>query len=403
MSGKRMYIVFIACYLVLQASSLCYGSKRALVIGNGEYAGVPLRNPLNDANDITSTLEKLGFAVTKKTNATQQEMEEAIRAFGNQLQASDTALFYFSGHGSQVDGINYLLPIGADIRSENEVKYKAVDAGMVLDKIEQSGSHLNIIILDACRNNPYRGVRSASRGLAVMSASSGTLIAYATAPGTVAFDGEGKNSPYTKNLLNAMQMPGLKIEDVFKTVRRAVMAETQNKQVPWEASSLIGDFYFVSEQPPQQEQPQTMLPVRREFISEVTASSTLKPQRDSKGTSYRYDPQNAVDGDLNTAWVEGVSEHGIHEWLKVTFTRAVLIKTITLIGGYKSQNNDRIKILTLSFSDGSSQTVSLADTLDPQTFQLTSPRVTNWIQFIIGDVYPGTRFKDTPISEITFE
>jgi len=173
-------------------------------------------------------------------------MENAIRDFGKRLQSGDTALFYFSGHGIQVDGMNYLLPIGTKIDSVDEIKYKAVNANMVLDKLEQAGSQVNIIILDVCRNNPFARFRSLQRGLALMASPSGTLIAYATSPGNVAYDGDERNSPYTQHLLNVMKTPGLKLEEVFKQVRVSVMAETDNKQVPWESSSLTGDFYFAS-------------------------------------------------------------------------------------------------------------------------------------------------------------
>jgi len=221
-------------------------SKHALIIGNSAYKDVPLKNPVNDANDMASTLEQLGFAVLKKTNVDQQTIEQAFREFEQQLQTNDIALFYFSGHGIQIDGINYLLPIGADIHSADEIKYKAVNANMVLDKLQNAGTQLNIIMLDACRNNPFKQFRSLERGLAIMSASTGTIISYATAPGSVAYDGDERNSPYTKYLLKTMQIPGLEVEKVFKQVRVAVMTATQNKQVPWESSSLTGDFYFTS-------------------------------------------------------------------------------------------------------------------------------------------------------------
>ena len=246
MKTKIGAILVMLLLVALQTPGWGAPNKSALVIGNGAYQDIPLRNPVNDAQAMAAALEKLGFRVTQKTNVTQPDMENAIREFGQTLKKEDVALFYFSGHGVQVNGINYLLPIGADIRSEDEVKYKAVDAGMVLDKLEAAGNQLNIVILDACRNNPYKGARSMSRGLAVMSAPPGALIAYATAPGTTAADGEGDNSPYTKHLLAAMNAPGLKIEEVFKKVRVGVMADTANQQVPWEASSLTGDFYFLA-------------------------------------------------------------------------------------------------------------------------------------------------------------
>ena len=415
MTKKCITIIFLIGCVIFHSPLLGYAAKRALIIGNSTYADAPLRNPVHDATDIAAALKKLGFSVMTLFDATQQEMEQAIREFGSQLRSGDIALFYFSGHGSQVNGINYLLPIGADIYSEDEIKYKAVDAGMVLDKIERAGSRLNIIILDACRNNPYKGFRSASRGLAVMSSPSGTLIAYSTAPGTVALDGDGKNSPYTKSLLEAMQTPGLKIEEVFKNVRRSVMAETQEKQVPWESSSLTGDFYFVPTQrqekptPPQQQEKSTprsqqqTSAVSRAFIETVTASSALQSQKNSQGRRYTYVAENVLDGDSNTAWVEGVSGHGIHEWLLVNFTRPVRIKTVSLVGEYKGKKNNRIKTIRLSFSDGSSQIALLNDSPAFQSISLVPTRVTEWVKFEIVDVYLGTRFEDSPISEVSFE
>ena len=239
-------------------------------------------------------LKEFGFSVTKKTNVPQQEMEEAIRVFGKQLHAGDTALFYFSGHGVQVNGINYLLPIGILVDSEDEIKYKAVAAEMVLDKMEQAGSQLNIVILDACRNNPFQRFRSLSRGLAQMSSPAGTLIAYATAPGSVAYDGDERNSPYTKYLLQTIKTPGLEIEKVFKHVRIAVMAETENKQVPWESSSLTGDFYFTSpsttmtiDVPGTSQETKTKLIMDRGDQIKFTATgqvTTIQDQRSPKAT-----------------------------------------------------------------------------------------------------------------------
>lgn len=239
-------ITVIVVLTILPISALGASNKHALIIGNSAYKEVPLKNPVNDANDMASTLEQLGFTVLKKTNVDQQTIEQAFREFEQQLQSNDIALFYFSGHGLQIDGINYLLPIGADIYSADEIKYKAVNANMILDKLQNVGTQLNIIILDACRNNSIKQFRSLERGLAIMSASTGAIISYATAPGSVAYDGDERNSPYTKYLLKTMVIPGLEVEKVFKQVRVAVMAETSNRQVPWESSSLTGDFYFIS-------------------------------------------------------------------------------------------------------------------------------------------------------------
>jgi hypothetical protein len=222
------------------------GKRFALVVGNGAYNDAPLRNPANDARDVAQALRRLGFQVIERENLNKRGMEEAIRIFGKNLKAGGAGLFYFSGHGAQVNGRNYLVPIGHNIEKEQDVEFEAVDAGRILAEMEAAENQVNILILDACRNNPFtRSFRSGDRGLALMKALSGTIIAYSTAPGSVASDGEGENGLYTQELLNSIQTPALKIEDVFKRVRLAVKRRSNGKQIPWETSALEGDFYFV--------------------------------------------------------------------------------------------------------------------------------------------------------------
>ena len=173
-------------------------------------------------------------------------MKREIQAFGEKLQKGGVGLFYYAGHGIQVNGHNYLLPVGAAIEHEKQVEYEAVDMGAVLSEMDYAHNRLNIVIMDACRDNPFaRSFRSISQGLASVDAPTGTLVAYATAPGSVANDGQGDNGVYTGELIRAMVQPGLKIEDVFKQVRSAVREATGGRQVPWESSSLEGDFYFI--------------------------------------------------------------------------------------------------------------------------------------------------------------
>ena len=230
--------------------------KNALVIGNAKYSNAPLRNTVNDAKDMKNALERLGFTVIYLENAAQRQMEDGIRQFGSALKRGGVGLFFFSGHGMQVDGRNYLLPIGSRISTESDIKYEAVDAGRILDQMTEAENGLNIVILDACRNNPFeRSFRAATRGLARMDASTGSFVAFATAPGSVASDGRGRNGVFTMHLLRHMRTPGLKIEDVLKKVRNGVIADTGNKQVPWQSSSLTGDFYFVQPVPVAATQP----------------------------------------------------------------------------------------------------------------------------------------------------
>ena len=219
--------------------------RLALVIGNGKYSTSPLKNPVNDARDMAATLRKLGFQIIYEENATRRIMDDAVRAFYSKLRNGGPGLFYYAGHGMQVKGRNYLIPVDARIESESDVEHESIDVGRVLGKMEDAGNPANIVILDACRDNPFaKSFRSSSAGLARMDAPIGTIVAYATAPESVAADGTGQNGLYTKYLLKEMIIPGLTIEQVFKAVRNNVIDETNNKQVPWESTSLRGDFYF---------------------------------------------------------------------------------------------------------------------------------------------------------------
>ena len=232
------------------AAQVTQGRKEqrlALVIGNSAYKASPLPNPVNDARAMADALKATGFTVIRKENASLKDMTLALREFGDRLKKGGVGLFYYAGHGMAVKGRNFLIPVDAEIQREDEVSFNALDAGAVLDKMESAGNRLNLVILDACRNNPFaRSFRSASQGLAQMDAPVGTLVSFATAPGQVASDGEGKNGLFTQHLLENIKRPGLKIEDLFKAVRVSVRRDSQGKQVPWEASSLEGDFYFIA-------------------------------------------------------------------------------------------------------------------------------------------------------------
>ncbi len=217
----------------------------ALVIGNGAYKDAPLRNPVHDARDMSRELKKLGFEVILRENASLRQMEDALDQFWASIRQGGTGLFFFAGHGLQVKGVNYLVPVDARILVEQDVRSSCLDANKVLGRMENAGNGLNIILLDACRNNPFtRSWRSADSGLAKMDAPTGTIIGYATAPDSVAADGDGKNGVYTKHLLDQMAVPGLGIETMLKRVRVGVLQDTGHKQTPWESSSLTGDFYF---------------------------------------------------------------------------------------------------------------------------------------------------------------
>lgn len=221
--------------------------RTALVIGNSDYIQSPLKNPVNDARAMAASLKQLGFKVDLQLNAGQEQMETAIDTFGRQLMSgAQVALFYYAGHGVQVDGDNYLIPIDAKIARQSDVRYKAVNIGQILGAMSEAKDNLNIVILDACRDNPLpRSFRSASRGLARLEGPKGTIIGFATSPGSVAADGEGDNGVYTKHLLANMSKPGISIEQVFKKVLQGVNSETKGEQTPWTESSFTGDFSFI--------------------------------------------------------------------------------------------------------------------------------------------------------------
>lgn len=242
--------------VILAAAAPCAHSQRnlavnateqrvALVVGNSAYKDSPLTNPVNDATDVAATLRSLGFRVTLKTNASNRQMISAINDFGQALKQGGVGVFYFAGHGVQSRGRNYLVPVGAAIQSEAEVEFETVDANRVLALMDEAGNRVNIVILDACRNNPFaRSFRSASRGLAQMEAAKGSYVAFATAPGSVASDGAGRNGLYTEHLLRNLRAGDSDIDKVFRRVAADVSRATSGKQVPWTSSSLTGDFSF---------------------------------------------------------------------------------------------------------------------------------------------------------------
>ena len=218
----------------------------ALVIGNGSYQHAPkLNNPLNDARDMATLLRSFGFDVIAGEDLSADGMKRLIQEFGEKLsQGQSVGLFYYAGHGAQINGNNYLIPTEANILREKTIEFDAVDVGRVL--AEMDGNSFNIVILDACRNNPFtRSWRSLTDGLAQINAPTGTLIAYATAPNQVAGDGDDKHGTYTQALLEQMRKPGLPLMQLFMQVRAQVKRVTAGRQVPWESSSLVGDFYFV--------------------------------------------------------------------------------------------------------------------------------------------------------------
>ena len=217
----------------------------ALVIGNSKYEQSPLTNTAKDANDLVETLKELGFDVLRGIDVNREQMVSLIEEFGVKVKRGDVGLFYFAGHGMQVNGENYLIPIDAIINSEPEIKLRSVSVSTVLSKMENAHNRVNIVILDACQNNSSLiNRRSASRGLAQITAPSGFIIAFATQAGAIASEIAGSNGSYTSELLTHLRIPGLSVEEIFKRTRTGLMYKTNNQQVPWESNSLKGDFYL---------------------------------------------------------------------------------------------------------------------------------------------------------------
>jgi hypothetical protein len=222
--------------------------RLALIIGNADYVyGGQLSNPVNDARAMENILNRVGFDVMKYENLNQKDMKKAIDNFGVKLSGYDVGLFYYAGHGIQSDGYNYLIPVEAQLLSYEDIEYDCVRADRILSKMEYAATDVNILILDACRNNPFErqwNRAATGKGLAFMDAPSGSMIAYATSPGRTAADGSGKNGLYTSALLKYIQQGGLQIEEVFKNVRKDVESISGGSQIPWESTSLKGQFYF---------------------------------------------------------------------------------------------------------------------------------------------------------------
>jgi hypothetical protein len=257
---RRMGLALMLLAL-FAGSAGAQGGRVALVIGNSFYRNVDrLANPASDARLIAQTLKDAGFTLIGDgplLDLDKARFDRSVQAFGRALQGADVALFYYSGHGMQVEGVNWLVPVDAKPTGPRDLDFQMVDASLVLRQMEGAGTRLNLLILDACRNNPFafRGIRGAQTGLAEMRAPEGTLISYATQPGNVAVDGDAGNSPYTTALASAIKRPAADVFQVFNQVGLSVKQATGGRQQPWLASSPIsGNFYFfagpVTIQPP---------------------------------------------------------------------------------------------------------------------------------------------------------
>jgi Caspase domain len=292
---------------LLSADPAAAEKRIALVVGNSAYQNIArLDNPRNDATLMAETLLGLGFTLIgerAQLDLDKAALDTDVQNFGRQIQGADVALFYYAGHGVQLNGSNYLVPVGANPTREADVDFQMVDINLVLRQMQGSGTRLNMVILDACRNNPFggRGLRSADGGLAQMRAPEGTLISYATQPGSVAQDGSNGHSPYTKALATTIKQAGLDIFQTFNQVGLAVKRETGGSQQPWVSSSPIdGSFYFVAPAAgpkvaavPQPQSADTLRPAP-DFVP--PPSRETEPPRGSEGGGSNFDGTWAYTG-----------------------------------------------------------------------------------------------------------
>jgi len=227
------------------ATSTKAGNRVALVIGNAAYKSSPLANPVNDATDMAKSLRALGFDVVERTNITIKQIGRTLRAFRTKIKPGDVALVFYAGHGLQINGENYLPAVDADIVGEDDVPNQSLSTRQIMDVLADSKSSMNLVFLDACRDNPYaRSFRSSTRGLSRENAPSGTLLSYATRPGSVAADGTGRNGLYTSVLLKAMEEKDQPIELLLKQVVSGVFQASNGSQEPWMEGSIRGNFCF---------------------------------------------------------------------------------------------------------------------------------------------------------------
>ena len=277
-------------------------ARLALVIGNAAYKDDKLQNPVNDAHDMAALLKQAGFEVVYRENASLREMHLALRDFGDRLGRETLGLLFFAGPGVQVRGRNYLLGVDADIGREDEVAFNALDLQAVLEKMDTARNHTNLIILDACRNNPFASrFKLTNNGLAQIDSPPGTVVAFATAPGSVAADGAGRNGLYTQHLLAQISKPGVRIEDAFKQVRVAVRKDSNGLQTPWESTSLEGEL-ILKRAPPKLAPKPVPAPAKVPAVTAMRAKSTQPgaAPRFEIGDTWEWRITDQITGEVRT-------------------------------------------------------------------------------------------------------
>ncbi len=321
--------IILPIFVLLAISLSLNGQEKrlALVIGNASYTyTTSLANPVNDAVAVSLMLEQLGFDVLKYENLSLIEMKRAIDDFGDKLKKYELGLFYYAGHGVQVNGNNYLLPVDAELKTERDAEYDCINAGRILAKFEDSRVKTNIIILDACRNNPFlttwsRGVKK--NGLAYMEAPAGFLIAFSTSPDNTASDGTGTNSLYTESLLQCIGDPQLNIIQIFQKVRKMVRENSSGEQIPWEWTSMEGDFYFNQ--------------TGKEVITANTLNNDPKPEIRTREIMNRV---AGLKSNASLVWAEGKGKTPFEaDMASKQQMNRIICNTLY---GYTCENNDMI-------------------------------------------------------------
>lgn len=300
--GGMMRRFLLITLLILLVMPL-FAGRKALVIGNSSYTDAPLKNPVNDANAISGLLSQLGFVTTVRTNLDRRCFEESIEQFASTLNSTDEAVFYYSGHGAQIEGENYLIPVGRVFQGETDVKYDAVSANKATEKISQRAG-TSIIVLDACRDNPFRGSRSGTKGLAIMQTrEGGQFIIYSTGSGQTADDGgSGSLSPFTDAFIRHAVIPDVTIEEMMRNVVKDVRAVSNNKQVPFYYGSMEDAFCFALSGQAPQPRPYTPPPLP---IAPVTPdpAPALTPMPQVPAPASRPLPQlNSGSAEGNPSW-----------------------------------------------------------------------------------------------------
>ncbi len=309
----RHWLGILAAVLLISESAFAQ-SRLALVIGNSNYqSAVRLANPLNDAKAVAEALGAAGFEVTTASDLSQAEMRRTVRDFSARIAEKGpdaTALVFYAGHGVQVDGENFLIPVDARIQRESDVAIEALRLADIVKALETVQSRTRIVMLDACRNNPFSSVGASGRGLAIVDAPTGSIVGYSTAPGTEAEDGTGQNSPYTSALLKVIREPGLPIEQALKRVRLLVHEATDGRQTPWESSSLISDFAFYPDGTPTSASPPLPQVAQRDARPGDVQTRDAQP-RDTQSREGQSRERQSRDGESRTtprsvAWREQI-------------------------------------------------------------------------------------------------